>query len=225
MERPMTRAQSRSSFLLVILGFVAVLSGCATLPQNLGIRPNEPAIAPKADLCDQYVTYATYAQGLQEAYHSRSSQNRGWIYVAGLVGLGVAAASGGLAAATTVAAGTLALLAISGGFAAASFATINNSDLALSYTVAANKVDTALMESRAKLVASTTSAGYTNDSCAAALSTLSAGVSEARTHLEVARTNNAAGALARAKDQRDLLNKSIGDLEAPPPPPAPAPSK
>src|SRR5262249_18061080 len=194
-------------------------------PQRSGPPRNAPAIGPKAALCDQYVTYATYAQGLQEAYHSRSSQNRGWIYVAGLVGLGVAAASGGLAAATTVAAGTLALLAISGGFAAASFATVNNSDLALSYTVAANKVDTPLMESRAKLVASTSSAGYTNDSCAAALSTLSAGVSEARTHLEVARTNNAAGALARAKDQRDLLNKSIGDLEAPPPPPAPAPSK
>jgi hypothetical protein len=44
--------------------------------------------------------------------------------VAGILGLGVAAASGGLAAATAVGAGTLALLSISWGFAAGSFATI-----------------------------------------------------------------------------------------------------
>jgi hypothetical protein len=124
------------SSLLVLVG---VLSGCATLPQNLGIRPNEPAIQTNASACEEYERYSNYAQELQEAYHSRATQNRGWLYVAGILGLGVAAASGGLAAATAVGAGTLGLLSISGAFAAGSFATINNEALALSYTVAANK--------------------------------------------------------------------------------------
>jgi hypothetical protein len=39
-------------------------------------------------------------------------------------------------------------------------------------------------------------------------------VSDARTHLEVARTDNAAGALAPAKDQLKVLNENIGTVQA-----------
>jgi len=202
------------SSLLVLVG---VLSGCATLPQNLGIRPNEPAIQTNASACEEYERYSNYAQELQEAYHSRATQNRGWLYVAGILGLGVAAASGGLAAATAVGAGTLGLLSISGAFAAGSFATINNEALALSYTVAANSVDQALKSARGQLAfvdPNDNNKGYTPASCAAALPILIASVSDARTHLEVARTDNAAGALARAKDQLKLLNEQIATVES-----------
>src|SRR5262249_40172523 len=149
---------------------------------------------------------------------SRASQNRGWIYVAGILGLGVMAASGGLAAAASVGAGTLGLLSISGAFAAGSFAPINNEGLALSYTVAGNSVDQSLKIARDQLVFIDAPAdakpSYTQTSCAVALKTLSDGVSDARTHLEVARTDNAAGALARAKDQLKLLNDQIAAFQA-----------
>lgn len=194
----MTSSRGRAASLLSLLVLVGVLSGCAMFPYNVGYRLDEPKVSDKTD-CEAYKEYASYAQELQEAYHTRSSQNRSWLYVAGILGLGVAAASGGLAAASAVAAGTLALLAISGGFAAGSFATINNEALALSYTVAANSVDTGLKNSRVAL-----------PDCTVALSVLVVAVSDARTHLEVARTDNAAGAMARAKDQLTLFPPSQG---------------
>jgi hypothetical protein len=208
----MTRPRSRSSRLVILLILAGVLSGCATSmgwSPHFGVRPDEPAIKTKADACDEYTAYSAYAQQLQEAYHSRATQNRGWIYVAGILGLGVMAASGGLAAATAVGAGTLGLLSISGGFAAGSFYTINNTELALSYTAAANSVDQALKDSRRQLTFEASGTG-----CPAALSVLIAGVSDARTHLEVSRTNNAAGALARAKDQQKILNDLIATVKA-----------
>src|SRR5262249_14197094 len=110
--------------LIPVVFLTGILSGCAMFPYNIGWRPDEPKVSEKAD-CEAYKQYAAYAQELQEAYHTRSSQNRGWLYVAGILGIGVAAASGGLAAASAVAAGTLALLAISGGAAGGFFATIN----------------------------------------------------------------------------------------------------
>ena len=207
----MTSSRLRFAAVSSLLAFVVVLSGCA-LSHNMGMRPSEPTIQIDASACAEYKSYADYAQKLQEAYHSRATQNRGWIYVAGILGLGVAAASGGLAVASTVGAGTLGLLAISGGFAGGSFATINNEALALSYTVAANSVDEALKSARGQLAfvdPNDKTKGYTGASCAAALPILIVGVSNARTHLEVARTDNAAGALARAKDQLTLLNKQI----------------
>lgn len=205
---PSPRRRAASVFSLLVL--VGVLSGCATMPLNMGIRPDEPPIKIKidgkpADVCVEYESYATYAQGLQVSYHSRATQNRAWLYVAGILGLGVMAASGGLAVASTAAAGTLGLLSISGGFAASSFAVLNNEALAMSYTVAANNVDQALRDSRERYLVA--------GSCSAALQILIAGVSNTRTHLEVARTDNAAGALARAKDQMDLLTKQIAAVQ------------
>ena len=199
----MTSARSGAASMLGLFLLVGALSGCGTMfPRHLGIRPTEPDITPNAD-CDAYTSYAKYAQQLQESYHSRSSQNRAWLYVAAILGLGVAAASGGLAAAGAATVGTLGLLSISGAFASGSFAAINNEALALSYTVAANDVDVALKDSRAAL-----------PNCPTALSMLIANVSAARTHLEVARTDNAAGALARARDALKLINEQVAAVQA-----------
>ena len=199
----MTSLQRRAASTFSLLVLVGVLSGCGTpMGIHMGIRPTEPKITEKLD-CDAYTGYAKYAQELQEAYHSRSSQNRAWLYIAAMLGLGVMAASGGLAAASAATVGTLGLLSISGAFAAGSFATINNESLALSYTVAANNVDKALADSRLAL-----------PNCTTALSILVVNVSEARTHLEVARTDNAAGALARAKDAMKLLSDQITAVQA-----------
>lgn len=213
----MTRPRWRAVWALGCLVLASTLSGCARFPQHLGIRPPEPQILVTAAPCEEYEVYAKYAQELQEAYHSRASQNRGWLYAAGILALGVAAASGGLAAAAAVGAGTLGLLAVSGAFASGSFATLNNEALALSYTVAANSIDQALKETRAQLAftdANDRKKGYTSSSCAAAFPMLVAGVSDARTHLEVARTDNAAGAMARAKDQLKILKEEIAAVEA-----------
>jgi hypothetical protein len=49
--------------------------------------------------------------------------------------------------------------------------------------------------------------------CRAALGTLKDGVSEARTMLELARTNNAVGALIRAKEEQKALAKLIESVE------------
>jgi hypothetical protein len=186
----------------VLLG--TILSGCATLGagnpdiemgSRVGLRPDEPTIKlASADRCKEYYQFATYALNLKEAYRTRTTQNRGWIYVAGITGLGVAAASGALAAATAVAAGTLALLAISGGFAAASFATIDNNELANVYNVAANHIGTALAESEAQVLQAPRPVD-----CSAPLASLVTAVSDARNALETARTNSTAGALVRAR--------------------------
>ena len=213
--------------LFILVG--SVLSGCATFRsdltwQRLGVRPDEPKLEistsaeQKAEKdkkdkdagganCAEYVEYVTYSQRLMEAYHSRATHNRGWVYIAGITGLGVAAASGGLAAATAVGAGTLALLSISGGFAAGTFATISNQDLAMTYTIAANGVDKALKESEQMRLAAT-------NNCTGALTNLKAGVSKARTDLEESRTNNAVGAIRRAKAAQESLNSLIKEVEA-----------
>ena len=215
---------------IVLVAFV--LSGCGVtsrpelMRSHFGIRPDEPA-PPRAPMqtggtpavtepktCEEYKDYVVYAQLLQEAYHARASQNRAWIYVAAILGLGVAAASGGLAAATAVGVGTLGLLSISGGFSAAAFATISNADLAQLYTIAANRVDQALKDSDAKLSVARDGTRYDGPHCARALRALKAGVSEARTTLEVSRTNTAAGAIARAAEQQKALNALIADVQA-----------
>ena len=195
-----------------LLTLVMVLSGCSK--EIYGIRPDEPDVT-KQKPCVGYSDYSKYAQKLQEAYHSRATQNRNWIYVAGILGLGISAVSGGLAVATSVSASTLGALAIGGGFAGGTFATINNDALAVSYTVAANSVDETLTNSRAMLMLTPgqQTPPYSDESCNAALRILFNGVSNARKHLEVARTDNAAGALARAKDQLNLLNKQVTALQ------------
>jgi hypothetical protein len=185
--------------------------------QHLGVRPDEPKVAiaggttgtPAKTVCDVYVEYAAYAQQLQEAYHSRATQNRFWIYAAGILGLGAAAASGGLAAAAAGAT-TIALVAISGGFAAGTFAAIDNSELAKVYTIAANKIEATVLDADRQQRAASTPP---DAGCAAALGVLKDGVSEARTMLELARTNNAVLALIRAKEEQKALARLIESVE------------
>src|SRR5437016_2343240 len=96
-----------------------ILSGCAgitsrpeLIARHLGIRPDEPTPGtnvkggPANDVCDEYKAYVVYAQQLEESYYSRATQNRWWIYFAGILGLGTIAATGGLAAASAAKAGT-----------------------------------------------------------------------------------------------------------------------
>jgi len=209
----MTSPQRRAASLFSLLVLVGVLSGCGTMmPRHMGIRPDEPTPATTDTACKVWVDYEEYAQQLEESYHSRATQNRGWIYVAGIVGLGVMAASGGLALASAATATTLGLLSISGGFAASSFAVINNDALAGSYTAAANSVDQSLKSAREKIVFD--KGGRTEASCVIALSTLNEGVSGARKELEAQRTNNAHLALARAIEQKQMLDKQIAAAQA-----------
>ena len=123
------------------------------MPRHMGVRPDEPSPekAAKPSACDEYRRYFIYAQELQEAYHARASQNRAWIYIAGILGLGTVAATGGLGAATAASAGTLALLSVSGGFTTGVFATLDNATLADMYTIAANRLDTARRRADAML--------------------------------------------------------------------------
>jgi hypothetical protein len=201
----MRRRRSVGLALLAVL-----LSGCA----SMGWRPDEPALGAKRDgtpttsACDEYLAYDSYAQDLQEAYHTRASQNRFWIYGAGILGLGAAAASGGLAAAGAATVGTLALLSISGGFSAGFFATIDNPTLADIYTIAANKIDVALKDARAQ-----TPATRTDATCKQALDGLRAAVSDARTQLEAARTDTAKAALQRAAAQQEALQSLAAQIQ------------
>ena len=203
-----------SGRLTAVLLVVTVLAGCGVFKGDIdfgprmGFRPDSPSFAVQgtgADSCAALQEYIRYAENLKEAYRTRATQNRTWIYVAAVVGLGVAAASGALAAATAVAAGTLALLAISGGFTSATFATIDNSELANVYTVAANNIEKtmATVEARVKRCPATPA------HCAQQLAYLSIAISNARNTLETARTSSAAGALARATAQKTLLDQEI----------------
>lgn len=209
MRSSLTLASRVTLFALIAISLV----GCAHTRrddlwfQHLGVRPDEPKVTTSKAPCDAYEEYAAYAQQLQEAYHSRATQNRFWIYAAGILGLGAAAASGGLAAAAAGAT-TIALVAISGGFAAGTFAAINNTELANIYTIAANKIDTILVQAQRQRSVDPSPVG-----CSAAWGTLTDGVSEARTLLELARTNNAAGALIRAKEEQKILARLIESVE------------
>ena len=140
--------------LLTLAGLGLLTSGCLSRPDlmrsHMGIRPDEPDPTVARDRCDEYQEYVKYAQQLQEAYQSRASQNRWWIYVAAITGLGAAAATGGLAAAGAAGVGTLALLGISGGFAAATFGTIDNTELAKMYAHSANSVDRAIQRANVR---------------------------------------------------------------------------
>lgn len=181
------------------------------MSRHMGIRPDAPIPWQKADntdattACEEYKTYVVYSIQLQESYHSRSSQNRFWLYGAGILGLGVMAASGGLAAASAATAGTLGLLSISGAFAASSFAVIDNSVLADIYTVAAGKMNTALEESQKDLPA--TNRYNDQEACRTALNGLRAQTLVAVNELEESRTNNAKAAMVRAIAEQKKLKE------------------
>jgi IPT/TIG domain-containing protein len=222
-----------------------VFSGCAGMTaRHLGIRPDEPesGVTSKG-LCAEYQVYHTYAQQLQEAYRSRATQNRWWIYIAGIIGLGTVAASGGLAAAAA-ATTTIAYLSVSGGFTAGVFATLDNSTLAEIYTIAANKVDTALVEADMRLTVTksakssasgcapgsppgsttgsppdsatgSTMTRYEDEpACKTALDFLHKRVSKARTALEEARTDSAKAALQRSAAQQQALQQTAAQFAA-----------
>ena len=214
---------------LAVLPLAMMLAGCGSFKGDIdfgprmGFRPDDPparvpgASQPKepkdtkdaVNACTALQEYIRYAQNLKESYRVRTTQNRSWIYVAAVVGLSVAAASGALAAATTVAAGTLALLAISGGFTSATFATIDNSELANVYTVAANNIGKAIANAEARVTRCPNEVD-----CAAQLAYLTTAITDARNTLETARTASAAGALARATAQKTLLDEEIAKASA-----------
>jgi hypothetical protein len=150
----MTATRARLGMVLTLVCLGALTSGCLSRPDlmrsHMGIRPDEPDPTVARDRCGEYQEYVKYAQQLQEAYQSRASQNRWWIYVAAVTGLGAAAATGGLAAAGAAGVGTLALLGISGGFAAATFGTIDNTELAKMYAHSANSVDRAIQKANVR---------------------------------------------------------------------------
>src|SRR5215813_15179100 len=202
---------------LLTLGVLgAILAGCGTFGNpdisfgsRIGLRPDDPRfIVEPADPCAGLTAYIAYAVDLKEAYRTRATQNRSWLYVAGIVGLGVAAASGGLGIAGA-AAGTIALLSISGGFSAGAFATIDNAELANVYTVAANDINSALAHVEARMTRC-----HSKEDCSGQLAYLREAVATARNTLETARTSSAAGALARATAQKKLLDDEIAKVQA-----------
>src|SRR5262245_51777703 len=212
----MRHVSLRSARFLMLITFAVSLTSCGSFTNSdihwgprLGFRPDDPTFTVAAEPCEALKKYIEYAVNLKEAYRSRATQNRTWIYVAALTGLGVAAASGALAAATAVAAGTLALLAISGGFTASVFATIDNSELANVYTVAANDIGAALTHAEGRVARCPGS----EEECKAELAYLMDAVTTARNTLETARTSSAAGALARATAQKKLLDEEIAKVQ------------
>ena len=182
---------------------VASLEGCSSLSRSsLGIRPPPPdARYGEVDPCMRLDEYLNYSRDLQEAYHSRASQNRFWIYVAGTLGLATIAASGGLAAAA-VSTTTIAIVAFAGGFYSSFFAFLGNTDLAQDYTTAADAVSTADSNARA-------AAALDEAQCAKAYADLVKAVSDAANQLEEARTTSAVAALKRANEQKANLNTNL----------------
>jgi hypothetical protein len=190
---------------LALAGFSLSAVACSPLYNaHVGIRPDPPVFAPEKSPCEQFKEMVDYGQTLQEAYHSRATQNRFWIYAAGTVALGTVAATGGLGAAG--AAGlSIALLSVSGGFTSGFFAIIDNSTLADVYTISANRIAEALTESRKQLAYGP--AGP--EGCKPALDLLAAKVTAAQTDLERARTDAAVAAVIRARAQMDKLSQLI----------------
>jgi hypothetical protein len=204
-----------SARLLTLLVLGAILIGCATNPgihfgSRIGFRPDDPQFLVNSPdgPCKQLTAYVSYAVDLKESYRTRATQNRSWLYIAGITGLGVAAASGGLGIAGAAAA-TIALLSVSGGFTAGAFATIDNAELANVYTVAANDINSALGHVEARMTRC-----HSPADCSGQLAYLRVAVTAARNTLETARTASAAGALARATAQKKLLDDEIAKVQA-----------
>ncbi len=211
---------------LAALASLLVVVGTGCTAANLGIRPDQPPFVVTANPCDDYEKLVNYSQDLQEAYHSRASQNRAWIYVAGGLALGAAAATGGLGAAGAATL-TIALVSVSGGFTSGLFAMIENSTLADIYSMSANEIATALDKSRALLKYRYLDKGapkvegehryelvYDPNSCASARNELGAGVTSASNKLESARTNSAVAAVLRAEAEVKKVKAIAKEIEA-----------
>ena len=203
---------NRTNRVVAVVLLVGMFTGCAHPTAHFGFRPDEPAMKNQSS-CDEYRTYVDYVQGLQEAYHSRASQNRWWIYIAGLTGIGVVAASGGLALAGAAGVTTLGLLSISGGTAASAVATISNDVLAGNYTIAASDLDQALAAARrtsdGTVPPPTAAATEALTACHTALAALTQAVSGVRRTLETNRTSAAAAALHNALHESKVLDETL----------------
>jgi len=167
--------------------------------------------------CTEYVKYANYSKELQEAYLSRATQNRFWIYASGATALGTIATTAGLAAASSPGLGTLAVISISGGLASGLFAVADNPTLADIYTTAANTIETTVNDADALLKSDDASGSRykKDDICLEALKILRQGVTPAKCDLERARTDSAIAALQRAINQKQKLNELM-DKNKPP---------
>jgi hypothetical protein len=226
-----TRSLLNHSLVLIALG--ASLAGCGSFTNSdvgwgprIGFRPDDPSFKTTRNVsvggeekrvglpdatrtwCDELDTYIVYGLNLKEAYRTRATQNRSWIYASVLIALGVATAGGALAAASAASAGTLAIMGLSGAFAAGAFASIDNAQLANVYTVAANEIGTALACAEYRLT------NVKERGCNAELGYLTLAVANARNTLETARTTSAAGALARATAEKKLLDQEITKIQA-----------
>lgn len=193
------RETRRVPFARALGGALAAgLLGCA----SLGFRPAPPVWTAAQPACERFADLAVYAQGIEEAYHTRASQNRSWIYVGGGMVLAIAAASSGLAL-VGAAATTIAILALSGGAFGTGLVLIDNEALADVYTISATRVAAGLRDARAQLVYGDSEPDV--ESCAAAMTTLDAALTQAAADLERARTDAAAAATMRLEMQRDDL--------------------
>src|SRR5262249_49914377 len=186
-------------------------------------RPGDTYKLHPANSCNSLDEYLDYSRDLQEAYHSRATQNRWWIYVAGTLGLATIAASGGLAAAA-VSTTTIAVVAFAGGFYSTFFAFLGDDKLAEGYTTAANSGGAAIAKASEKTNASEIAkasekanaseiANKANGDCAAAYVALVKAVSDAATQLETDRTTSAEAALMRAKLENAALKDALKDLQ------------
>jgi len=179
---------------------------CTAAPESHGKTVTENRDPNCDDPCAQFDGLVAYGETLQEAYHTRATQNRVWIYAAGTMALGTVAASGGLAAAG-VAGLTIALLSISGGFTSGLFAVIDNSTLADVYTICANQIAKGIEKAWTDLPPSPSA-----EACKAAFNTLLATVTSARTDLDRARTDSAVAAVLRAKGQVEKLQEVVASM-------------
>ncbi len=199
--------------LLTLVVLLWVLAGCSAY--HLGIRPDEPEFTRNTTVCQEFIDYAKYTQKLQEAYHSRATQNRGWIFVSGTTALGTIATTAALAATSAASPGSLALVPIFGGFLTGVFAMADNPTLADIYTISANRLGTTLREADAMLQTDASGNRYTKHSaCASALTYLRLGVTEAKNNLERARTDSAVAAVQRAAAQTQNLNQLAAQIQA-----------
>jgi len=192
----------------VLLAVILSLTACSDIRRaQLGVRPDALTFDPSTAACEQLKRLVGYSQSLQEAYHTRATQNRFWIYAAGTMALGTIAATGGLGAAGAAAL-SIALVSVSGGFTAGVFALIDNATLADVYTASADDIATAISEAQ---IAAPDSSARDSD-CSSAYKTLIAKVTAAQTDLEQARTNSAVAEAVRLKAQLGNLQKIVASL-------------
>jgi hypothetical protein len=199
-----------------------LLSACSGIPyrRSLGIRPDpphavtpvaltneckrlHPTIPPDQTACEQYLKHVQWAQQLTEAYRSRATLNESVIYVGGTIALAGLSVVSGLGIAAAASTETLGLIGVSTGFTSGFLAFMNNSAKAGFYTVAANKISTALADANKKVTASPTSTTYSE-----ATQLLAEEVSQAANELETERYQ-----LARAAAMSQQVQQATQDRQ------------